>query len=186
MNSICRHAFALSLVLVAACAKSPEPVEIGGVLELEATVVAVDLAERIIELEGSAGNRVATRVGPEVRNLAEVEVGDTLKVSYYSGYVLAMAEPGQAGTDMGAVAGRAAEGERPAGLAATATTATVEILSVEKEGKSVSFRDSDGRVRSVPVYQDEAQAFAKRLKKGDFVDVRYTDALTVSIAPNEP
>ncbi len=186
MNQIFRVAIAVSFLLVSACSRPPEPVEVSGVTELQATVVAVDAGERKIELEGSDGTRVITSVGADVRNLEQVEVGDTLNVRYYSGYVLAMAEPGEAGSDMDAIAGRALEGGRPAGMVGTTTRATVEVLSVEKDGKRVSFRDSEGRVRSVPIYREEVQGFAKALEQGDLVDVRFSDALTISIEPSEP
>ena len=185
MKGYGRIAFGLffCLILVSACSQPPEPVEISGVLELEATVVAVDADKRSIELEGPDGNRIATRVGPDVRNLAQVKVGDKLNVSYYSGYVLSMAEPGVAGSEAEAFAGRAAEGERPAATIGTTQQATVEILSVSTDGKKVSFRDGDGRTHSIPVRREEARAFAKRLKPGDMVDIHYSDALTVSIEP---
>lgn len=187
MKSIRHIALALSLLLLVACEKKPpEPVEISGTTELSAKVIAVDAGERIIELEGPDGDRLLTRVGPDVRNLEQVKAGDTLTVRYQTAYAIAMAEPGEAGSDMAAVAGRAAEGELPAGLVGSATRATVEILSVGEDGKSVSFRDSDGRVQSVHVHREEVQAFAKRLKQGDLVDIQYADALTVSIERDDP
>lgn len=171
----------LSLAFAAACTSSPDPVEISQTTEMEATVVNVNADERLLALRGPDGNEVALRVGPDVRNLGQVEVGDTLNVSYYSGYVMSMAEPGDAGVDGEIAAGRAAEGERPGGMVGTTMRATVEILSVDKEGKAVSFRDSEGRIQSIRVQREEAQEFAKRLSQGDMVDVRYSEAMAVSI-----
>lgn len=187
MKIINRLVLGFSLALLVACGnKPPEPVEVSAGTELQATVVAIDVNKRLIELEGPDGNRLVTQVGPDVRNLAQVEVGDTLTVRYQAGYALSMAEPGEAGADMGAVVGRAAEGERPAGMVGTTTRSTVEILSVAEDGKSVSFRDSEGRVQSIDVHREDVQEFARRLEQGDLVDVQYADALTVSIEQTEP
>jgi hypothetical protein len=63
--------------------------------------------------------------------------------------------------------------------------ATVEILSVAKDGKSVSFRDPEGRVQSIQVRRDDAQAFVRKLNKGDMVDIRYSEAVAVNVEPAE-
>jgi hypothetical protein len=63
--------------------------------------------------------------------------------------------------------------------------ATVEIVSVAKDGKSVSFRDTKGRLQSIQVRREDAQAFARKLTKGDLVDIRYSEAVAVSVEPAE-
>ena len=190
MNSICRIILGLTIAFLVACEKEPS-VEIIGATEINATVVAVDVDDRIIEFEGPDGNRILTLVDSDVRNLAQVEVGDTLTVRYQSGYALAIAEPGEAVSDEAEpekepVTFQAEEGQRPTGVIGMTTRTTVEIVSVEEDGKAVSFRDSEGRLRSVEVYRKEVQDFAKRLKQGDRVNVEYAEALTVSIEQTDP
>ena len=65
----------------------------------------------------------------------------------------------------------------------TTTSSTVEIISVASDGTSVSFRDASGAVQSVDVPREEGRAFARKLKKGDLVDVQYSESLAISVIP---
>ncbi len=173
------------LAFLTGCSSDPEPLEISDVMELDATVIAVDAEDRKLVLRGPEGYEMSFSVGPDVRNLSQVEAGDTLRVSYYTGYVFSMSAPGDAGSDAEFEAGRAAEGERPGAMLGATMRATVEILSVAKDGKSVSFRDAEGRLQSIQVRREDAQTFARKLSKGDLVDVRYSEAIAVTVEPAE-
>lgn len=171
----------LVLAVLAGCATKPEPLEISNVETLEATVVAVNAQARSLVLRGPEGNQIGLNVGPEVRNLAQVEAGDTLRVSFYTGFLASIAAPGDAGADMDFTTGRTAEGARPGAMAGASTRATVEIISIAKDGTSVSFRDPDGRLQSMDVPGEEGQVFVRKLRQGDMVDVRYTAAVAIDI-----
>ncbi len=182
-----KYLFAIGLLcaVLVGCSSSPEPLEVSEVQEIEAIVMAVDAEARLLVLRGPAGNEVAFHVGPEVRNLRQVEVGDILRVSYYTGFVFSMAEPGNAGADAEIVAGRAEEGGRPGAMVGATTRQTVEILSVAPDGTAVSFRDADGRLQSIDVPREEGQAFARKLRPGDLVDIQYTEAIAVGVESAE-
>lgn len=185
MNRLYSLTLGLILALLGACASAPEPLEVSDVEELEATVVAVDASARTLALRGPDGNVAAFNVGPEVRNLAQVKVGDILRVSYYSGVLFSIAEPGQAGEDGAVAAGRAEEGERPGMMAGATMRETVEILSVARDGTAVSFRDAEGHVQSIDVPREEGRAFARKLRRGDLVDIQYTEAVAIGVVPAE-
>jgi hypothetical protein len=182
-----KYLFAIGLfcAVLVGCSTSPEPLEVSDVQEIEATVMAVDAETRLLVLRGPAGNDIAFRAGPEVRNLAQVEVGDILRVSYYTGFVISMAEPGNAGADAAIAAGRAEEGDRPGAMVGVTTRQTVEILSVAPDGTAVSFRDAAGLVQSIDVPREEGQAFARKLSQGDLVDIQYTEAIAVGVESAE-
>jgi hypothetical protein len=169
------------LVVLAACASPPEPLEISKVEVIEATVTAVDAESRLLVLRGPAGNEIAFRVGDEVRNLPQVKVGDILRVSYYTGFVYAMAEPGSTAVDAAIAAGRAEQGDRPGAVIAVATRETVEILSIAPDGKVVSFRDAAGILHAIDVLREEGQAFARKLNPGDLVDINYAEAVAIGV-----
>ncbi len=185
MNRIALITVGFLMAGIASCSSEPEPLEISGVTEMDATVIAVNAQDRTLVLRGPEGNEIAFRVDDEVRNLAQVEAGDVLRVSYYTGYLVSMSEPGDAGSDAEVVTGRAEKGERPGAVVGATMRATVEILSVTKDGKSVSFRDPEGRVQSIQVRREDAQAFVRKLNKGDLVDIRYSEAIAVSVEPAE-
>lgn len=185
MTRIALITVAFFIAGITGCSSEPDPLEISGVTEMDATVIAVNVEDRTLVLRGPQGNDVRLNVGPEVRNLSQVEAGDTLRVSYYTGYLVSVTEPGDAGSDADVAAGRAAEGERPGAVVGATMRATVEILSVAKDGTSVSFRDAEGRLQSIQVRREDAQAFARKLNKGDLVDIRYSEAVAVSVEPAE-
>lgn len=150
---------------------------------MTATVTAISMDTREVTLRGKDGKEQTIKVGPDARNLAQVKVGDQLRVSYYEAFTAQMRlhdKPNE-GFQSAAGAARSAEGARPAGAAAQSTATTVTIDSVDLAGKKVTFHRTDGAVVTVPVQSDAGLKFVKTLKKGDVVDVMYTEALVVDV-----
>lgn len=150
---------------------------------MTATVTAISMDTREVTLRGKDGKEQTIKVGPDARNLAQVKVGDQLRVSYYEAFTAQMRmhdKPNQ-GFQSAAGAVRAPEGARPGGAAAQSTASTVTVDSVDVAGKKVTFHGTDGAVRTLPIQSDEGLKFVKTLKKGDVVDVMYTEALAVDV-----
>jgi hypothetical protein len=179
-------AFLLAAGLLAGCATSPpEPAEVLDVEEVTATVTALDLDDRLITLRGPQGNEATFEVGPQVRNLPQVKVGDRLTISYYTGLAAEVTEASPT-DDLGEIeleGGRSRAGERPAGMVGANVSAVVAIEAVDKKLNTVTFRGADGLVRVVDVKRPQMQEFIKGLKKGDKVRVTYSEALAVEIRP---
>ncbi len=174
-------------LLLAACQSTPEPYEQRDVVELaRATVVEVDAPNRVLVLRGPTGEELGLLVDREVKGLSRVAVGDVLSVSYYTALLVSMAEPGSAGANVEVSAERAGEGERPAATIGTTVRETVEVLSVAEDGSAVSFRDASGRLQSVDVGRSEGRAFARKLRRGDLVDVRYTRGVAIGVDTVDP
>src|SRR5512134_2241996 len=88
------------------------------VIEGTATVEAIDQSSRMVTLKGPKGNSVTFKAGDEVRNLAQVKVGDEVKFAYYESLAVRVLKKGEAfptAGEMGAMA-RAEKGEMPAGV----------------------------------------------------------------------
>ncbi len=47
----------------------------------------------------------------------------------------------------------------------------------------MTFKRPDGFVRTIAVASPEGKKFIRTLKKGDMVDVSYTEALAISVVP---
>jgi hypothetical protein len=67
-------------------------------------------------------------------------------------------------------------------VGATIST-TVQIESVDTSFETVTFKRPDGFVRTIAPASPEGKKFIKTLKKGDMVDVSYTEALGISVEP---
>jgi hypothetical protein len=111
MEQVLRAGAMGAFVLVGQVAAQPAPVEVRDLLEVTATVDAVDLATRTVTVSDGAGNEYVIEAGPEVRNLEQVEVGDEVVVSYYSALAAELKKPGESDR---AVHAEAAAGRAPA------------------------------------------------------------------------
>jgi hypothetical protein len=171
---------------LAACAsKPPEPVAAESLLQMTATVAAVDQSTRMVTLRGDNGATTTVQVGPEVRNLQQVRVGDKVVVGYYQGILAEVTKPGEGaqGVETASAATRARPGERPAGAAGTAVRETVTIESVDTSFDTVTFKLPNGSTRHYAVETPQGREFIRKLRKGDQVEVTYIEALAVEVAP---
>ena len=165
-----------------ACA-AKEPFKKEETLEVSATVQEVHPEARLLVLNGPAGTSVIA-AGPEVQNFGQIKVGDTVKVTYKSALAARITKSKeQPKTSVDAAAVTAAPGEKPAAAVGQTITTTVQIESVDTSFDTVSFKRPDGLVRTIAVESPEGKKFIRTLKKGDKVDVEYTEALAVSVVP---
>jgi hypothetical protein len=119
--------------------------------KVTATVKALDTANREITLEEAHGKTESFKVGPEVRNLEQVNVGDKVVVNYVQGLMMQMQEPGEAPVEPEAAvtAGRAAPGETPAAGIAAAVRATVTVTAIDIKNRMVVFEGPQGNLYQV-------------------------------------
>jgi hypothetical protein len=148
-----------------------------------ATVTAVDRAARSITLKREDGKTFGLLCGPEVRNFDQIAMGDTLKVRYKESLAVELKAPGAAVEPASATvaAGRAQAGEKPGGAIGAQLNATVRIESVDLESNIVVFTTPDGRMETVRVVRPEGKEFIRKLKKGDNVEITYTEAVAITV-----
>jgi len=166
---------------------TPEDIGRGMLVEVTATVEAVDLDNRLVTLKGPEGRLVTVRAGEEVKNLPQVEVGDQVNVKYYEGSALNIYKPGEEqpklGTEVAEGGGTAAPGEKPGAAAVRVVTTTVEIAEVDPYKKTISFRSPDKGYRTVSVKDSRLEHYLKELKAGDVVEVVSTEAMAIAVEP---
>lgn len=175
-----------AVLLTGACAgqQQTEPLVTDRTQQVTATVESIDPATRLVRLRGDQGP-VAVVLGPEVRNFSQIRVGDEVKATYYTGIAAQIrkhGDPAVPPTDEVAVA-RAAPGSRPAAGVAHNVSSTVTIESVDTSFNTVSFTLPEGDLRMVAVESPEGRDFIRTLRKGDKVDVTYTEAVAVEVVP---
>jgi hypothetical protein len=176
--------FAVTWVMAA----DNKPFERSQTAQVTASVESVDPATRGIVLRGGEGARVALVAGPDVRNLDQIKPGDRV-VAVYQQALAAQVKPRGTPTEAPTAADRierSKPGEKPSGAAGVSVATTVQIESVDKSFNTVSFKRSDGIVRTVAVEDPDAQRFIHTLKPGDPVEIIYTEALAVSVVPAKP
>ncbi len=152
--------------------------------QMSATVAAISMETREVTLKTKSGELQTIKVGPEAKNLAQVHVGDVVTVSYYESFMAQMRvhDKPNDGFQTASGAMTAGAGQQPGGAAAQSIASTVTIDSVDLTNNTVTFHRPDGGVSTMPVRSPEGRAFVAKLKKGDVVDVMYTEALAIDVS----
>ena len=146
-----------------------------------ATVEAVDAAKREVTLKGPKGKVVPLTVGPDVRNLEQVKVGDRVTVRYLEALSLTLKKDGKAlpSSMKSSDAQRAKTGERPGGAVAEQVQVTADVTAVNAKTGMVTLR---GPQQEVDLHVADPEQL-KLIKVGDQIEAVYTQALALSVKP---
>lgn len=160
-------------------------IEAGGAGELtsvSATVQAVDQANRIVTLKGPEGELFDLKVGPEVRNLPQVKVGDVVVAKYFEAVAIEVRKGGVGirSAESQTAVSRAEPGQRPAGAIATTTTVVANVLKVDPAKQIVTVQGPKGK--SVKVKVKDPAVF-QQVKAGEQVEMVITEAFAIGVEP---
>jgi hypothetical protein len=191
-----RIAFAVIATAFATAAFAQKPEAAGGTVvasepgraaivraaEISAQVVAIDKATRTVTLKGPQGNSVDIVAGDEVKNFDQIKLGDFVVARYAEALTLELRKTKvKAGeptvTEMAA---RAKPGERPAGVVGREVTAIADVIGVDPKKSTITLKGPRGNVVTLNVQNPDQ---FKVVKKGDQVEVTYTEALALSVEP---
>jgi len=156
-------------------------VVVGGETSATATVEAVDMKTREVTLRAEDGALLNFVAGDEVRNLAQVRVGDIVTVSYKIGLIMSLA-PSSSGIRSRhdtVEAGRAEPGQKPAAMVRKTIEATATVRAVDLEKRTVTLQGVRQTV-TLPVAED---IDLSSIKVGDQVDAIYRESLAISVQP---
>jgi hypothetical protein len=190
------HKFAMSIILVVAAALAwPAAAQTGAVVvgkgpgvagaaqtvKLVATITAIDAATRDVTLKGPQGNEVTLTAGPDVKNFAQMKVGDQVNVEYVEALTLELKKGGGLvvqRTDKSGKVG-AKPGETPAGAVGRQVTIVADVVAVDAAKQTITLK---GPKRTVDLPIADPEQF-KRIAKGDQVEATYTQALAMVLVP---
>jgi hypothetical protein len=178
----------MAIASMSACANPPpKPAMRENLVQQTATVEAVDQATREVTLRREDGTVRTIVVSEDVKNLPQVKAGDKVVVSYYEALAAEVKKPGEGvkGVEAEVASGTAEAGQMPAAGAGVLMRTTVIIDSVDTQMNTVTFTNSAGEMRTVAVESPQGREFIKGLKKGDNVEVAYTEALAIEVKPAE-
>jgi hypothetical protein len=151
--------------------------------QLTATVVAVDFDKRIVTVKGPQGNLADIKAGDEVKNLAQVKVGDTIELTYYESIAAKVYKPGKVPQGVSERVGAerlSKPGEKPAGIVGAQITVTAIVESISPNKTTVTLKMADGTYRVVKI---EEKKNLKNVKVGDEVVITITEALAIEVKP---
>lgn len=165
----------------AVAATAPGEGMVASVVTVSATVEAIDKENRLVTLKGPQGHRFLVLAGPEVRNFAQIKVGDQVVVRHAEALSLELKKGGagireRVETD---AAARAAPGKEPGVVAARRVTIMADVVAVNTRAQTVTLR---GPEHTVDLRVRDPNQF-KLIKVGDQIQATYTDAVAISVEP---
>jgi hypothetical protein len=149
-------------------------------IKVTAQVVAIDKATRTVTLKGPKGNVSDVVAGDEVKNFAQIKVGDFVVVNFVQALSLELqkAKTGPSGVTEQSAAVTAKPGERPAAAAAREVTAVAKVTALDKKASTITLKGPRGNSVTLDVRNPEQ---FKVVKVGDQVLVVYTEAVAISV-----
>jgi Cu/Ag efflux protein CusF len=160
----------------------PGKVVLADAVRLVATVQAVDKASRLVTLKSAGGDVSIVQAGPEVKNFDQIKVGDEVVARYMQALSLELKKGGAGGIrekveDDGVVAAK--PGEKPGVAAGRTIRATADVIAVDAKAQTVRLR---GPERTVDLKVKDPAQF-KLVKVGDQVEVKFVEAVALSVEP---
>ena len=144
-----------------------------------ATVETVDVEGRRVTLRLATGH-LRTVAVPQAARLAEIKPGDRVQATYFDNIIVRRKAPGEADIDLLEAATTAAAGDRPGATVATQQTVTATVERIDLETPAIALK-GPRQWRYETTVQDR-RALAQ-LAVGDRVDIAWTEATLVSVAP---
>ncbi len=150
--------------------------------QLSAQVVGIDKATRTVTLKGPKGNVVDIVAGDEVKNFDQIKLGDFVVARYVEALQLELKKTKVKAGDVTVTEGtaRSKPGERPAVAGAREVTAIADVIGVDPKKSTITLKGPRGNVVTLNVQNPDQ---FKVVKKGDQVEVTYTEALALSLEP---
>jgi len=165
-------------------AAAPAIVQAGGeqaTATITATIVRVEPRRRVVTLEMPDGRQVTVRAHATVKDLEKLKPGDVVAATYYESVAYDVKKAGTAKPGLKvAETENVQPGKIPAAGDARAVTVTARVTAVDQKAGTVTLAAADAHPVTVRVRDPRLLA---DIKGGDLVQITYTEAVAVAIAP---
>jgi Cu/Ag efflux protein CusF len=151
-----------------------------------ATVTGIDKEKRTVTLRGEDGKTRTVAVPEDVQSFDQVKKGDKIRLSYQESAALDIYQPGQAkpeATDRESTS--RITGSSPGRMVEREQTMAAEIISVDPKKNIVKVKGPEGKAKEISVQNPEVRQKLKDLKPGQVVEIRYKEAMAVTLEPQK-
>lgn len=166
----------------AQAAEKPPSKEEWSVVEIEATISAINKETREFTLKDDSGNLVTIIAGEQVKRFNEFEVGDIVAAEYLTFLRAEFREPTAEEIETPLVvlaeAGKAPKEVNPAAVVGAVVKAVVEVVDIDKSERLVTIQGPRGNFMVLPVKDD---AVLNNLKLGEKVIMTYAEAFAIEL-----
>jgi Cu/Ag efflux protein CusF len=151
-------------------------------VEVEATISAINTETRELTLKDDSGNLVTIIAGDQVKRLNEFEVGDVVAGEYLTFLRVEFREPTDEEKNTPLVvlaeAGKAPKDVNPEAIVGAVVKAVVEVVDIDKPERLVTIQGPRGNFMVLPVKDD---AVLNNLKLGEKVIMTYAEAFAIEL-----
>lgn len=161
--------------------EGPGVISAAETVELTATITAIDATTRAVVLKGKDGHEVTITAGPDVRNFAQMKLGDLVKVRYVEALSLELKKGSTAPVSRTESSGSdgAKAGVRPAASMGRKITIVAEVVALDPARQVVTLRSPQ---RTVDLRVRDPEQF-RLVAIGDRVEATYTEAVAIAVEP---
>jgi hypothetical protein len=144
-----------------------------------ATVTAIDRANREITLVDRAGHKNTVKAGPEVRNFAQIAVGDQVKTTFAEQIAIHVRQPGEPPPDtLTTDVYLAKKGAKPHAAAAESAEVTGRVTAINLKRRTATLQFRDGSIETFKVRGD---VDLTKQRVGSDVTFRVTQAVAIKV-----
>ena len=125
-------------------------------VEITAIVRAVDITFRTLTLEGTDGEEVNLRVGPDAVNFNKIQVKDKVKVTVAEELIVSVNKKGEkiSESSESLVMVAPKDAKKPAAIAVETTIATADVVAIDQVKRTVTLKFNDGERKTISVRDD--------------------------------
>ena len=154
-------------------------------VEVSAQVVGIDKATRRLTLKGAKGDVVDLVASDEVKRFDQIKVGDSIVARYLEALTLELKKTRVEAGDVkvSQELARSKPGEQPAGIGARQVVAIADVVTVDPAKSTITIQGPTGNLTTLNVQNPDQ---FKVVKKGDQIEVTYTQAMALSLEPAPP
>jgi plasmid maintenance system killer protein len=148
-------------------------------------VIKIDSATRTVTLKNNDGE-TSIIAGPEVKNFAEIKVGDRFDVVYELAIAIELVKvknPGTTSEQVTTSTTTAPQGDKPGIVTTNTVTAVANIEAIDTSKNTVSLKGPQGNVFKVKVQNPDLM---KDIAVNDQVKVVYTEAIAAVVTAPAP
>ena len=152
----------------------------GGLVVVTATVKAIDKNNRVVTLQSPDGKIAKVTCGPEVRNFAQIRVGDEVKTTLMETVELFVTGKGEPAAERVTEVGRAPLGSRPGFAAIDTVEVRASVVAIDYQTREVTLKGPEGKVIKVTAGPEVERL--NEVKTGDSVVARLTRAVSIEVS----
>jgi hypothetical protein len=143
-----------------------------------ATIIKIDKAGRNVTMVGESADTFTVHCGTNVKNFAQIKVGDQVKATYSEKLTIMAEGPGKSEVTHETSEGSAAAGSKPSANMTERTKVSATITAIDKAAGTATLKGMEGHEYIVTPKHPET---LDKVAVGDMVTFTYTQSIAISV-----